>query len=79
MVRAASGFLDAGGSKVFYEAAGTGPTLVLVHDGLMHSDSWNAQWQFFSKRHRVIRCDRLVSMLLTSGRQHSLKGTSGYT
>ncbi len=58
ILRAASGFLDAGGSKVFYEAAGTGPPLVLVHDGLMHSDGWNAQWEFFSKHHRVIRYDR---------------------
>src|SRR2546427_11451004 len=27
--------------------------LVFLHDGQMHSDSWNAQWQFFAKRHRV--------------------------
>jgi len=55
---AASDFLDVGGSRVFYEVTGTGPALVLVHDGLLPSDSWNAQWEFFSKGHRVIRYDR---------------------
>lgn len=57
-LKAASAFLDVGGCKIFYETAGTGPTLVLVHDGLMHSDSWNAQWDYFAKDHRVVRYDR---------------------
>jgi hypothetical protein len=52
---AATGFLDVGGSKVHYEATGTGPAILFVHDGHMDSESWNAQWEFFSKDHRVIR------------------------
>ncbi len=55
---AASDFLDGGGSKLFYEVAGTGPAMVFIHDGQMHSESWDEQWDIFSKTHRVIRYDR---------------------
>ncbi len=55
---AAFDFLDVGGSKLFYEVAGTGPAMVFIHDGQMNSESWDAQWEFFSKTHRVIRYDR---------------------
>ena len=53
-----TGFLDVGGSKIFYEVAGRGPDMVFLHDGHMHSESWEAQWKFFSRDHRVIRYDR---------------------
>ncbi len=55
---AASDFLEVGGSKLFYEVAGTGPAMVFIHDGHMHSESWDAQWKFFSASHRVVRYDR---------------------
>ncbi len=55
---AASHFLEVGGSKLFYEIAGTGPAMVFIHDGHMDSESWDAQWKFFSASHRVIRYDR---------------------
>lgn len=32
--------------------------MVFIHDGHMHSASWNAQWEHFSKDHRLIRYDR---------------------
>src|SRR5688572_17373854 len=57
-VSVASGLLDVGGSRIFYEVAGMGPTIVLIHDGHMHSESWNGQWESLSKDHRVIRYDR---------------------
>jgi pimeloyl-ACP methyl ester carboxylesterase len=56
--RAGTGFLEAGGSRIFYEVAGRGPDMVFIHDGHMHSESWEAQWKFFSRDHRVIRYDR---------------------
>jgi len=55
---AETGFLEVGGCKLFYEVAGAGPTMVFVHDGHMHSESWGAQWEFFAKDHRLIRYDR---------------------
>jgi pimeloyl-ACP methyl ester carboxylesterase len=56
IANAESGFLDIGGSKLFYETAGTGPAMVFIHDGHMHSASWNAQWEHWD--HRLIRYDR---------------------
>lgn len=55
---AQTGFLDIEGGKLFYETTGTGPAMVFLHDGHMHSESWDAPWSFFSKDHRLIRYDR---------------------
>lgn len=55
---AASGFLDVGGSKLFYEVVGTGPPIVFLHDGHMDCTSWDAQSEFFGNQYRVIRYDR---------------------
>jgi len=56
--KAETGFLEIDGSKLFYETAGAGPAMVFIHDGHMHSASWDAQWEYFSKTHRLIRYDR---------------------
>jgi 3-oxoadipate enol-lactonase len=53
-----SGYLDVGGAKIYYETRGNGPALILVHDGLLHHEAWDCQWEAFSKNHRVIRYDR---------------------
>lgn len=53
-----SGFIDVDGGSLFYEVAGTGDTLILIHDGLLHRVIWDEQFSVFSKRYRVIRYDR---------------------
>jgi len=53
-----SGFIQLDGGKIFYEAAGQGPVIVMIHDGLLHRETWNAQFSVFAKQHRVIRWDR---------------------
>lgn len=53
-----SGYLDVGGGKIYYETRGNGPALVLVHDGLLHREMWDGQWEVFAKNYRVIRYDR---------------------
>jgi pimeloyl-ACP methyl ester carboxylesterase len=53
-----SGFVDVGEDKIFYEVAGKGPTLILIHDGLVHREIWDEQLSFFSKNFRVVRYDR---------------------
>jgi 3-oxoadipate enol-lactonase len=40
------------------EVAGAGPAVVLCHDGLLHSASWDAQFRVFAAEHRVARWDR---------------------
>lgn len=53
-----SGYVDVEGGRVFYEAAGRGPAVVLAHDGLLHRETWENQFPAYAGRHRVIRYDR---------------------
>lgn len=54
----ASGYLDAGGAKIYYETRGSGPAIVLLHDGLLHAVSWDEVWPSVAARFQVIRYDR---------------------
>jgi 3-oxoadipate enol-lactonase len=53
-----SGYVQVDGGKIFYEAAGQGPVIMMIHDGLLHRETWNAQFGLFATHHRVIRWDR---------------------
>jgi 3-oxoadipate enol-lactonase len=53
-----NGYLDVSGSKVYYEEAGSGRAIVLLHDGLLHSITWDAVWQPLAARYHVVRYDR---------------------
>src|SRR3954469_15035181 len=53
-----NGYLDVPGSKVYYEEAGSGRAIVLLHDGLLPSVTWDAVWQPLAARYHVIRYDR---------------------
>lgn len=54
----AAGYVQVDGSELFYETRGEGQTLVLIHDGLLHRESWDAQFEAFAEYYRVIRYDR---------------------
>jgi 3-oxoadipate enol-lactonase len=54
----ASGYLDVGGSRTYYETRGSGPAIVLLHDGLLHAVTWDEVWEPLAARHQVIRYDR---------------------
>ncbi|MGH9684819.1 MAG: alpha/beta fold hydrolase [Candidatus Acidiferrales bacterium] len=56
-IRVQSGFVPVSGSKLYYEAAGLGLPVVLVHGGQMDSRMWDEQFALFSKHYRVIRYD----------------------
>jgi 3-oxoadipate enol-lactonase len=53
----ASGFAEVNGTKLYYEALGTGPAVVLIHGGLVDSRLWDDQMKPLSKRFRVVRYD----------------------
>jgi pimeloyl-ACP methyl ester carboxylesterase len=53
-----SGFVTVGAGRVFYEAAGQGRALVLIHDGILHRETWDAQFPEFSRSFRTVRRDR---------------------
>ena len=82
-----SGFVEVEGGKLHYEVAGSGPVIVLIHDGLLHSEVWDGQWGEFSKDYRVIRYDRrgvwtilcAHGALFQCGRSPSCLGRCGRT
>jgi pimeloyl-ACP methyl ester carboxylesterase len=52
------GFIEVDGGQLYYEVAGAGETIIMVHDGLLHRETWNLQFDDLAKDHRVIRYDR---------------------
>lgn len=52
-----SGFAEINGARVYYEASGKGPAVVLIHGGLVDSRLWDAQMKPLSKHYRVVRFD----------------------
>lgn len=48
---------EVNGTRLFYEMAGKGRYLVLVHGGLVDSRLWDDQFKEFAKHYRVIRYD----------------------
>ncbi len=53
-----SGTIDVEGGSLFYETTGSGETLVLIHDGLIHHKIWDQQFAIFAKHFTVVRYDR---------------------
>jgi len=52
-----TGMAEVNGTRLYYEMMGKGPTIVLVHGGLVDSRLWNDQIKAFSKHQRVLRYD----------------------
>jgi pimeloyl-ACP methyl ester carboxylesterase len=53
-----SGYLQVPGGKIYYEVAGAGDWIVLVHDGNLHSVTWDDQFPVYARHYRVVRYDR---------------------
>ena len=51
------GFVDVEGGRLWYEQAGHGRDVVLLHPGLWDSRTWDDQWAPFVAAHRVVRYD----------------------
>ncbi|HXO19502.1 MAG TPA: alpha/beta fold hydrolase, partial [Thermoanaerobaculia bacterium] len=54
----ASGYVQIAGGRLYYEVLGQGPPLVFLHDGLVHSVTWDGQFPVFARKYRAIRYDR---------------------
>jgi len=52
-----TGFIDAPGARLYYEAEGDGPALTLIHAGVAHLRMWDEQVAAWGDRFRVIRYD----------------------
>ena len=57
MVETQSGYVQVDGGKLYYEMAGEGETVVLVHAGFVDSGMWDGQFEEFAKQYRVIQYD----------------------
>jgi pimeloyl-ACP methyl ester carboxylesterase len=53
-----SGHIKVDGGELYYESAGEGDCIVLLHDGILHHVVWDAQFPLLAKTYRVIRYDR---------------------
>ncbi len=53
-----TGYVLVDGGKLFYELAGSGKNIVLLHDGMVNREIWDEQFPFLAKTFRVVRYDR---------------------
>jgi steroid delta-isomerase-like uncharacterized protein len=51
------GFADIRGAQLYYEAAGAGHPLVMLHGHLLDSGQWDDQFVAFAQHYRVVRYD----------------------
>jgi len=52
------GYAEVGGARFYYEVAGHGDPIVFVHAGIADGRMWDAQFDVFAQRYRVLRYDR---------------------
>ena len=50
-------YLQVGEAKIYYEVAGTGTPIIMIHAGVADNRQWNHEFWFFSQRYKVIRYD----------------------
>ncbi|HVC32088.1 MAG TPA: alpha/beta fold hydrolase [Chloroflexota bacterium] len=62
-----TGYVDVEGGRLYYEVAGAGPALVLVHAGVADCRMWDEQVGAFARHYRVIRYDTRGFGKTTSG------------
>lgn len=58
LAHAESGFVEVPEGRIAWERAGSGPSVVLVHDGLLPGVSWNEVWAPLGARFDLVRWDR---------------------
>ncbi|HEY0018011.1 MAG TPA: alpha/beta hydrolase [Longimicrobium sp.] len=56
-MRPQTGFADVNGTRLYYEVAGSGAPLVLMHGFSLDTRMWEPQWEPFLQRHQVLRYD----------------------
>src|SRR5881628_1708791 len=52
-----SGFAEVNGTKLYYEMAGSGHVIVLLHGGAVDRRAWDDQFTEFAAKYKVIRYD----------------------
>ncbi len=57
-MQARQGFVEVNGGRLFYEAAGVGYPLVLIHGTSLDTRMWDDQFEVFARQYQVMRYDR---------------------
>jgi pimeloyl-ACP methyl ester carboxylesterase len=58
MLEVQSGYADINGARLYYEMAGVGHPIVLVHAGIADSGMWDDQFEVLAATNRVLRYDQ---------------------
>jgi pimeloyl-ACP methyl ester carboxylesterase len=56
-IRTNAGFVEVRGAPLYYEDAGTGSALVLIHEGIADSRMYDDQFDALARHYRVVRYD----------------------
>jgi len=51
------GYAEVPGTRLYYESAGEGETVVLIHAFMLDARTWDEQFEAYARRYRVIRYD----------------------
>jgi pimeloyl-ACP methyl ester carboxylesterase len=57
VIEATAGIVEVEGAQLWYEVAGAGPWLVMLHGHLLDSGQWDDQFASFADGYRVVRYD----------------------
>lgn len=57
MQNVTSGYVELDGTRLYYEMAGTGHPLIMLHAGIANLHFWDGQWEPFCRAYRVVRYD----------------------
>jgi pimeloyl-ACP methyl ester carboxylesterase len=52
-----TGYVDVEGARLYYEVAGQGEPVILIHGGFLDRRMWDGQFEAFARSYRVIRYD----------------------
>ena len=50
-------YLSVDGGRLYYETAGSGRPLIMIHAAFLDSRMWDGQFRVFAKKNRVVRYD----------------------
>jgi 3-oxoadipate enol-lactonase len=68
------GFVELPGARLYYEMAGEGESLVLLHGGFLDGGMWDEQFPFFAQHFQVLRYDRRCA-----GKSETAPSTEAFT
>jgi pimeloyl-ACP methyl ester carboxylesterase len=71
-IKPETGYVDANKTSFYYELAGAGEPLILIHAGITDRRLWDNQFNDFARHYRVIRYDG-------RGYGHSASSNGGYS